>query len=315
MALNRYQTYKLLGQLYTDGLTEEVVDTAREVETLAKQLPSSIDLDEAAADHQHILGFNVFPYESVFLDPAGQLGGDVTTSTLGDYRQAGYDSDSSIGSPDHIGHELTFLAFLVKAEARAREQINPDQVELLGDYQRSFLERHTLRWMPPLILAIQGQLHPFYSALATMTQETVITHWKALGDPPVDSFNLPEPPVLLEDERTGLKEIAAYLLTPSFSGIYLSRDDIGRLARDHSVPRGFGDRRQMLVSFLRAAATYGDMGLALSSLQEIANSWVNSYEVLADSSTAMDSATTWAKRVVVTSGIITQMHSRLLDIE
>jgi len=313
LALNRYQTYKLLGQLFTSGLTEEVVESVREVDTLAQHLPTSIDLDEAAADHQHIFGFNVFPYESVFLDPSGQLGGDITTSTIRDYRQAGYDADSSIGSPDHIGDELAFLAFLNEAEARANEQNNTAQAELMGKYQRSFLDEHTLRWMPPLVLAIQGQRHPFYRAVAVLMQETVVTHRKALGDLPTASFKLPEPPILLEDEKTGLREIAAYLITTSFSGIYLSRDDIGRLARDNSVPRGFGDRRQMLVNLLRAAATYGDVVLVLSSLQEITNSWEASYKAMANSSEPMHLATSWAKRVVATSSIIAHMSIRLLD--
>jgi TorA maturation chaperone TorD len=313
LALNRYQTYKLLGQLFTNGLTEEVVGSVREVDKLAQHLPTSIDLEEAAADHQHIFGFNVFPYESVFLDPSGQLGGDIVTSTIRDYRQAGYDADSTSASPDHIGDELAFLAFLNKAGAQAREQNNPAKAKLMGEYQRSFLDEHTLRWMPPLVLAIQGQRHPFYRAVATLMQETIMTHRKALGDLPSVIFKLPEPPILLEDEKTGLREIADYFLTTSFSGIFLSRDDIGRLARDNSVPRGFGDRQQMLVNLLKAAATYGDVGLVLSSLQETTNSWAASYEAMANSSEPIQSATTWAKRVVATYGIIAQMSSRIVD--
>ena len=48
MALNRYQTYQLLSQLFTHGLTEEDFEVVRQVDALAKHLPDPFDLDEAA---------------------------------------------------------------------------------------------------------------------------------------------------------------------------------------------------------------------------------------------------------------------------
>lgn len=314
LALNRYQTYQLLSQLFTHGLTEEDFEVVQQVDALARHLPDPFDTDEAAADHQHLFGFNIFPYECVFLDPSGQLGGDVTTSAIRDYRKIGFDVGSAVGSPDHIGHELALLAFLDQAETRAREENHPSQVALMQDYQRSFLDRHILRWLPPLVLAIRDQIQPFYSALATMTLETVVAHRTFLAGAPIASFNLPESKVLLEDEKTGLKEIVAYLLTPAFSGIYLSRDDIGRLARGHSIPRGFGERHQMLASLLRSAANYADLGQVLSSLQELVIAREISYQEMATSAKPILAAATWKKRASATAGMITQMRSRLQDV-
>lgn len=314
MALNRHQTYQLLSQLFTHGLTEEDFKVVRQIDALAKHLPDSFDPDEAAADHQHLFGFNVFPYECVFLDPSGQLGGDITTSAIRDYRQIGFDVGSAVGSPDHISHELALLAFLDQTETKAHEQNHPAQVALMQDYQRSFFDKHILRWMPPLVLAIRDQFHPFYGALATVTLETLVAHRTILGGTPIANFSLPEPPELLEDEKTGLKEIVAFLLTPAFSGIYLGRDDIGRLARDHSIPRGFGERRQMLASLLRSAANYGDMGQVLSSLQALVTAWEISYQEMATSLEPIVTAATWKKRVSTTAGMITHMRSRLQNV-
>jgi hypothetical protein len=242
------------------------------------------------------------------------MGGDATTSTIRDYRQIGFDTGSTAGSPDHIGHELAFLSFLNQAEARAHESKHPSQVALMQGHQRSFLDRHILRWLPPLVQAIRDQIHPFYGELARVTLETTVAHRAILGGTPPANFNLPEHPALLEDEKTGLKEIVAFLLTPAFSGIYLGRDDIGRLARGHSIPRGFGERRQMLASLMRSAANYGDLGQVLSSLQALVTAWENTYQEMATSSKPIVAAAIWQKRASATAGMITHMRSRLEDI-
>lgn len=314
MALNRHQTYQLLSQLFTHGLTEEDLEAVRQIDALAKHLPDPFDPDEVAADHQHIFGFNVFPYESVFLDPSGQLGGDITTSAIRDYRQIGFDVGSDAGSPDHVGHELAFLAFLDQAETKAHDDNLPTQVEVMQEYQSAFIDSHILRWLPPLVLAMRDPLHPFYAALATVTLETLVAHRTILGGTPSANFSLPEPPALLENDKTGLREIVAYLLTPAFSGIYLGRDVIGGLARGHSIPRGFGERRQMLTSLLRSAANYGEMGQVLSSLKALVATWEISYQEMATSPEPIVTAAIWKKRASATVGIITHMRSRLQDV-
>jgi TorA maturation chaperone TorD len=314
LALSRHQTYQLLSQLFTHGLTEDEFEIVRQIDALAEHLPELFDPDEAAADHQHLFGFNVFPYESVFLDPSGQLGGDISTSVIRVFRQIGFDVGSDSGNTDHIGHELALLAFLDKAETKAHEDNLPSEVEVMQEHQRSFFDRHILRWMPPLVLAVGDQSHPFYSALAAVTLETLVAHRKILGGTPRGNFSLPKPPVLLEDEKTGLKEIVAYLLTPAFSGIYLGRDDIGGLARDHSIPRGFGERRQMLTSLLRSAANYGDMGQVLSSLQVLVTTWEIAYQEMATSPQPIITAATWKKRASATTGMITHIRSSLHDV-
>jgi TorA maturation chaperone TorD len=314
LPLNRHQTYQLLSQLFTHGLTEEDLKVVGQVEGLAKSLADPFDEDEAAADHQHLFGFNLFPYESVFLDPSGQLGGDVAASTIHDYQRTSFDTGSAVVSPDHVGHELAFLSSLCRAETKASAERDVSQAALMQEYQRSFLDRHTLRWLPPLVKAMRDQRLPFYGALAAVTLETTVAHREILGGRPEMEFNLPDPPELLEDEKTGLKEIVAYLLTPALSGIYLGRDDISRLARGHSIPRGFGERRQMLASLLRSAANYGDLGQVLSSLKGLVIAWVNAYQDMATSSKPLSTATIWQQRASATAGMITHMRSRLAEI-
>ncbi len=311
----RCQAYQFLSRLFLFGLTEDSLTVIRGVPELAKQLPDHFDVDEAAADHQHLFGFNVFPYESVFLDPSGRFGGDLSAAVVSDYERAGYKFDPAAGGPDHIGHGLALLARLCQEEAEA---IDLGQIPLSQqnkELHRRFLERHLLRWLPPLVLAIRQQNHSFYSALATMTLETVQKFRSDLVVPTKIDFSLPMPPALLEDDKTNLGEIVTYLLTPVNSGIYLSRDDIGRLANRGSVPRGFGERRNMLTDLLRSAANYGHLDQVLAALQDLVANWESLYLQMDSSAGRYPEAIVWASQASRTTAMLSEIRARASALE
>ena len=115
----RGHTYELLSRLYLEGITGETLPYVEAIPELAAKLSEEFDPDEAAADYQHLFGFNIFPYQSIFLDPAVLLGGQVTDDVTRSYRAAGFILDSMAESADHIGHELQFMAVLCTAESEA----------------------------------------------------------------------------------------------------------------------------------------------------------------------------------------------------
>ena len=285
-ALERSQIYSSIGRLFLEGLTEESLPPSLAIPELAATLPDLFDVDEAAADHHHLFGFNVFPYQSIFLDPAGLLGGEIAETVLLIYQQAGFapgeDALASSESVDHIGHELSYLAFLCAAESKAWEEERPSETQTMIDYQRRFLDTHLLRWLPPLVQAIKQQSNPLFSALADLTLELSASHWIDIWDErqphagaPFASSQRDLPRALGSDEA--LRGTANYLLTPVYSGFYLSRDDIGRLAREHQLPRGFGRRRGMLMNLLRSAMTYDSLGALLDSIALLAGEWGEAY--------------------------------------
>ena len=116
---------------------------------------------------------------------------------------------------------------------------------------------------------------------------------------------------LLADERTGLKEIAEFLLTPIYSGIYLSRDDIGRLARQQGVPRGFGDRQLLLLNLLRSAAKYETLGQVIDGLEELAGRWEQAYAEMMPSPGVGGPAAMWRTRAAATVALLEQIRSRI----
>lgn len=315
LALARSRAYGLISQLYLNGITAENLALVQMMPELGARLTMPFDADEAAADHHQLFGFNVHPYQSYFLDPAGLLGGPVTEGVARAYQRLGFWPDASSESADHIGFEVAFLAFLCAAEAEALEDDQPEIAGQLGDHQATFLAAHLLPWIGPLTLAIDQQGQGFYSSLARVTFDLVQEHASELtsqqGRPPGGNVALPLAPEIMEDEGTGLKEIAEFLLTPAYSGIYLSRDDIGRLARRQAIPRGFGDRRQMLLNLLRLAANYDALGQVIDGLEALAGRWLTEYDEMVGQEGMEPYIAAWRSRATRTATMLKQMHGRL----
>ena len=279
LALARHYLYALLGQLFLRGLTAELFETIQAIPELAHTVAVPFDVDEAAAAHQDALGFHVFPYQSVFLATTGLLGGAEADRVLHSYRAAGFSDPGTGEIPDHIGHELAFLAFLCGAEADAWRDGLASESLRAQRLQRDFLEQNLLHWLAPFVLAVSDHTYLFYSALATLTLEFVSDHYADLSqfnDSP--HFALPAPPALPGNSETSLKDIVSFLLTPAYSGLFIGRDDLAQMARRHHIPRGFGDRSQILANLLRAAGTYDTLPPLMEDVTELARQWHTKYD-------------------------------------
>jgi TorA maturation chaperone TorD len=315
LAVARSRAYDLLSQLYLAGVTAQNLVQVQAIPELAAELSLPLAADEAAADHQHLFGFNIHPYQSYFLDPAGLLGGLVTDGVAQTYQRLGFRPGAASESVDHIGHEMSLLAFLCAAEAEALEDGLPDMAGQMAGHQLSFLVGHMLPWIGPLTLAVSQQGQGFYGALAQVAFDLVQEHATELSGrlerPLAAGSVLPAAPNVLEDEGSGLKEIAEFLLTPAYSGIYLSRDDIGRLARRQAIPRGFGDRRQLLLNLLRSAANYDALGSVLDNLEALARRWLAAYDDMIAQGGIGLFVPGWRDRAAETVALLQQMSGRI----
>ncbi|MDX1688923.1 MAG: molecular chaperone TorD family protein [Candidatus Promineifilaceae bacterium] len=314
-ALARERTYRLFGRLYLRGPSPSLLPLARALPGLADAVPAEADPDATAAEHHRLFRFNLFPHQSIFLDPAGLLGGAESDRVRQSYRQSGYAVDDDAG-PDHVGHELDFLAFLCNAEREALEEGEAVAARRARQRQRHFLQGHLLPWLFPLVLAVRRQGYPFYIALADLTLELVYDHALSLGResalPEASEDLLPEPPPLLEKSETGLKEIAAYLVTPPYAGLFLTRDAIGRLGHELDVPWGFGDRQQTLVNLLRSAAQYDAFPALIRALQEMAGEWAAAYERRQEQMPELAPfCRPWQARVEETARLLTEIRAKM----
>ena len=271
LALARSRTYRLFGRLFLRGIDGETRPSLPAVPELA-QPAAGVDEDEAAADHYQLTAVSVFPYESIFLDPSGLLGGEVSERVASIYAQNSFEPPADA---DHIGSELAFLSHLCGAEAQAWSHGEDSAASLWHSRQQAFLAAHLLTWLPPLAAAVDLAGSAFYGRLANLTLDLAGDHLT------VETANrhplaLPAAPPLAGEE-SGLRDIARYLATPPYSGLFLSRSAISDIARAHSLPRGFGDRAQLLTNLLRTAGQYDLASAITADLSALWTSWAGIY--------------------------------------
>ncbi len=315
-AVARHHTYTLLSRLLLEGLTAELWPIVQQVPELCAELPPEPDFEETAVLHQSLFAFNLFPYESVYRDTTGLLGGRITDAVMHNYQAAGFAVNDDATSPDHVGYELALLAFLCGAEADAWEDTLPLMAQRIRDKQRDFLQKHLLTWLFPLALAVQQQGNGFYTAVFTLATDLIIDHATELFSlQNLPTHNLPEPPDLLTNEKTSLKDIAAHLTNPVYSGFVLSRDDVSGIARAHKLPRGFGKRDLMLHNLLKSAVQYDALPALLQTFIMLAERWVAGYGRFAQQSPALAPfLQPWQVRATASKSLLATLQQHAAEI-
>ena len=301
MTQARHLSYSLISQLYLEGVTAVTLPLIQAIPELASTLPAEFDMDQTAVTHQTIFGFNVFPYESFFLDSTGLIGGDVTEAVVRKYRAAGFQEEIGATSPDHIGHELAYIAHLLN-EGR------PDSHYHL----RVFFAQHLLIWLPSFVLAVSKQGSAFYTALSELTWSLVADHADEIGSLDTMKIQLPNVPDLLQNDKTSLKDISEFLTMPVYCGIYLGREEVAQLARRLELPRGFGSRSQMLTNLLKTAVQYDQLPLVITKIQDLLADERKRYIGLAnDYPQIAFYATRWEERTGETAVLLSQMEHQI----
>jgi TorA maturation chaperone TorD len=308
--------YELLSQLYLHPLNEELNQYIKAIPELWHGLGTPYDdiaTDNNAAEHYHLFGLNVFPFESVFIEPSCVIGGVVSEQVASFYHKIGFEVSPFRESPDHIGVELEALAYLCLSEADALSRDLNDLAVRIKYLQANFLDEHLLIWLPVFINAVQQQQSLFYKNLAELTFDVILFHRETLDkhlDAEFYKFDLPPVPDILETSLTGVKEIGSYLLTPVYSGLYISKDEIIGLARKHNLSRGFGDRKVMLANLIHSASDYGKLQDLLEELLSLVRVWQSGYENYHDSISPVSLiAKKWLDRLHITSKMICEMKA------
>ncbi len=251
-ALARSRTYGWIAEVLLDGWTDRALEVARTLEWL--QLPDGPE-DVRAARHAAVLERGVPPYESVFTSEEGLLGGPVAASVREVYGRVGF-SGTSLAKradiePDHAGLQAAALGFLCAAESDARRDGRPEpELDRLRTAQRELVQPHLGRWVSLFAGAVARQGVAEITGVVELLESVVITHVDDVGTALGQTGEQPMPDVpmdaLLDDERTGLKDVAAALTVPVRCGVWLSVADLQRIAERSELACGFGPRRKML---------------------------------------------------------------------
>lgn len=121
------------------------------------------------------------PYGSIYLEKDGLVYGRSTTEVLRFYHQSGFSLKEDLGDlPDHIAHELEFMAILASRES----QVAPQEKIKLEETQMHFFSRFVYPWVPLFCEKVMEESRsPFYSSLGGLTREFIYFDRNYLGVP------------------------------------------------------------------------------------------------------------------------------------
>lgn len=300
--MNRYHT---LARAWLEEVTEEDLIAYEGLPGLSCALPAHGEdpLTDLAVDFQRLFGFNVPPYESVFLDPSAMLMAPATARVEAFYRQAGWHppGDARVGAADHLGLELWLLGDLMGSGRL--------------DMAQALVQGHLAYWLPVLARTLARlDAHAFYAALADETVDAVL----ALLRPPPGDVAFPElppaprylghgmpEPAEEDDTGPGLKKLVRHLLTPRLAGLYLTRDDLGRLSKRLQLPPVMSSRQRMLTQLFRLAGEYDEVEGLLAGLGAILAAEDAAYAQLAERYPAWAPyARLWQARLEATRALV-----------
>lgn len=311
---------RLLSHFWLEEVRPADLPTIAALPELAAALPQTNQaaLSDLAVEYQRLFGFNLHPYESIFIDPSVMLLAPATARVQVLYREAGWTPPAQlrVGAPDHVGLELLALAEL-KAEAKE---------DFIGLAHRLQTE-HLALWVPAFILTLRRLApHPFYAILGELTLELLLATLPAglPSSPLADPFPaLPPPPVFkdrlnpdLEVEENidtstgsetglGLRELVRRLLTPCEAGLFLTREDIARISRNLDLPNMMGERASMLETLFRQAGEYQLVPALLDYLRRLLAEVDTAYQGWAEEYPAWTPyAQAWRRRVAAAQAVL-----------
>ncbi len=241
----------LIAHLVLDGLSTENSVLVYQIPSLGSHVPRDEDADDWAAEHHRFFGHELLPWESVFRSPDVHLGGPVAAAVTNVYERAGFRPPRG-HEPDHLGVELMFLAWLW------------DRQDSTG--AANFAADHLRPWLIPASCAGRDA-GGFYAEVLDLALELI----QAFAAPPA-AEDLAVPAVL-DDPSSGLKQVALWLATPAWAGIFWTRSALEEVSRATGVAQGFGRRAQVLENTLFAASDAGKLPQLTQSMQTVIDRW------------------------------------------
>jgi len=265
IARARSLAYGLLADLLAHGLTP----ATREAAAMSAPIVAAIEglsEDELGTQFERAFGWAAPPFEGAYLDAEGTIGGPATDALWALFRACGFHPNVRSVDVEHLATLLRALAFISGAEADAVADRHDGATEKTRELARRMLDEHVLRWVPLWAAAVHRANEPFPSALTSQIESLALSHRAALSGR-ARAFELPTAPDLLDDPKTGLREIGAWLSKPALSGLVLTRIDVQRIGRGLEVPRGFGERSQLLINMLRSAVQFEVFDRSVAALE------------------------------------------------
>jgi TorA maturation chaperone TorD len=312
------EAFYILGHFWLEEVRAGDLSTLNSLPELGCTIPKTNDaaLEELSVEFQRLMGFNLPPFESVFIDPSAMLDAPATARIQAVYQQAGWAPPRGLrsGAVDHLGLEMLAAA------------------DLWGS---SFADRlliaHLALWAPIFCLTLRRlKPHPFYLRLGELTLVLCLSNLN-MDVSPVgwDPFPvLPPPPVYLGtfDHKPETEEILDIelikrpkeeslhatllrLLTPCTAGLFITRQDLANLGIALDLPGSVGERRLLLKNLLTLASQYDLLPALFQRLDQFFQQCQMEYAGLADQYSSWEIyAQGWCSRLDNTRAYLSMLY-------
>lgn len=198
-------------------------------------------------EHTRLFLFELYPYASVYLGTQGMVGGEARDRIAGFWRAMGHTPPEE---PDHLTVLLACYAQLRELEA---QEANGDRRAAIHRARAAFLWEHMLSWLP-VYLAKLGQIgSPFYRRWAALLEEALAAEARDVGPPRSLPLHLREVPPISDPARVDPDDLFRAVLTPVWSGIIVTRADLGRAGNQLGIGVRAGERLYALNGMFRQA--------------------------------------------------------------
>ncbi len=268
----------LAARLWLAEPDQAALDQAR-----AWGVTSDASPEELAGGYTALFVLNVYPYGSVFTDPAAELNGNDSLVWARRFEETAFRPDElvCVGAPDHLG---LCLKYLHHSEAR-------------GVFDAPALSR-TLSWGPVCTLAAERDplAHEFYRQLAQATREALLERCAGSAAESTEPSAIEEMSGDLEgtgdNGELRLSDVLSFLLAPARCGFFLSRSALARLGGRISLRVPFGGRFETARGLFESAGESGRVEALLDQIAGQTDLWEQSY---ARTAAAFPAWTSWAE--------------------
>jgi len=187
----RSNIYALLSRVLMQELDNEMLDMILKDKGIREFFPSLNDweiLDKEDnktlleqhlnVDFANISLLHLVPYETFYTreDQKIETGGANPVTDI--YHEYDYVVDyakARVVSSDHIGIELEFMHYLIEMEINALKADDADAVKHMQFAQKTFLNKHLLKWAPMYLINVKYESRtPIYYDAAEMCLEFIL---------------------------------------------------------------------------------------------------------------------------------------------
>ena len=195
----RSNIYALLSRVLMQEADAELLEIINQDEQILEMMPNykvweartTLESSELTGSHlnpdfTNLSLLHLIPYETFYTreDQMIETGGANPVTDIYSAYDFMVDFEAArVVSADHIAVELEFMYHLCEAQIKAMNEKDGGAVRELMEVERTFLDKHLLRWAPLYLLNMKFESRtPLYYDTADMTLEFLLSDFQYLSE-------------------------------------------------------------------------------------------------------------------------------------